>query len=426
MDEFTNNFGEFDVDSLLINQGQTALESGHIEAASSYFIKTIRDSSNDNNVEFCHSQLAECHYRRERWRDCMESAKISQNNANSKALFALSSFHRNDPHTAFETIKDFENWNELNEYVKKELETYLPEIKQSIEKIAPKLPVHISEKAMELKVQGNHKFKLKDFAAASKLYRNGINALDSWLVDAQVADEEVMDQFRKAYGVLLSNLLNSEMNQGNLHQCKDLCNKLVEVQGNWKKSHYWSGMCYLACSLFSEAEKHFNRCLSCSGVEKDNINDKINFVKFSESHETLFKTVSMVTWQVIYEAHCKNVCWLAGNHFAMSITKMYSDTDSQYHMTTSALIDNYGKITNFLAPKYEASERDRNLINEMKRNEKKKLYIHLMQLKMDGSQQIVFSNTENLSEIAKLSLTILEKEINSKNMFNAFIKNYLK
>ena len=431
MDTLSANFGSFDEDSLLICQGKAALDDGEIDAACSYFVKVTRDSANDANVNYCNSKIAECHYRRARWRDCMESAKTSLGISDSKVLYALSLFQRNDPHAAITIIDDVQDHDSFSTYVKEELDVCLPQIKEQVASTPPRLPVHIDEKVKEFKVQGNHKFKLKDFDAAKKLYKNGIGVLDDWLEivgdkSIYVSNKQVMDDLYKSYGVLLSNLMNCEMNLNNLCMCRDLCDKLLEMQSSWKKSYYWSAMCHLACFQFQEAENHFNMCLTCPGSENDNINEKIKFVQFSEVHELKLKSLPFVCWQEVFEAHSKNMCWLAGNLFAMSITKIYVENSTQWHMTTSALIDNSGKITNFMAPKYEASEKDRNLINEMRRNEKRKLYVHLTQLKATGTQEIGFSDTENLSSTAKLSLCVLEEHINSKGIFNAFVKNYLK
>ena len=431
MDELATNFGGFDDDSLFISQAKAALEDGQIDAACSYFVKVVRESENDAQVDYCHSKIAECHYRRDRWRDCLESAKASLGLPDSQVLFALSLFHKNDPHSAIGIIDDLQDPDSLCVYVKHQLELLLPEIREDVAATSPRIPIQIEEKMKELKVQGNHKFKSKDFSAAAKFYRRGIEVLVDWHEKIEdkvmyISNEEVMEQYYKLYGVLLSNLLNCEMNQNKLNTSRDLCDKLTEVQSSWKKSYYWSAMCHLACFEFPEAKHHFSLCSSCPGSENDNISEKIKFVKFSEDHQSIFKTVPIVLWQQIFEAHSKNTCWLSGNLFAMSITKIYNDNSTYWHMTTSALIDNNGQITNFMAPKYEASEKDRNLINEMKRNEKKKLYIHLTQLKADGSQEIGFTDTEDLSSTAKLSLAVLEAEINSKGLFNAFVKNYLK
>lgn len=430
MDELSTNFGSFDEDSLMISQGNSALDDGQVDAACSYFVKVARDSANHGNVEYCHSKIAECHYRRGRWRDCMESAKVSLGIPDSIALVALSLLQRKDPHAAFCIIDDFKDHDNLSHYVQEQLEFHLPQIKELVESKSPRLPVHIDEKVKELKIQGNHKFKSKDFCAAKKLYMSGIEVLEDWYKSVAdkpmyISDKEVTDDFKKLFGVLLSNLLNCEMNENNLNMCRDLCDKLLDIQGTWKKSYYWSAMCHLACFQFQEAQNHFNLCLSCQGSEKDHIEEKIEFVKFSEAHQSEFKTVSIAHWQEIFHACSKNMSWLAGNHFATSITKIYNENSMLWHMTTSALIDNYGQITNFIAPKYGASERDRNLINEMKRNEKRKFYIHLTQQKANGSQEIGFTETENLSSTAKLSLCLLEEEINSKGVFNAFVKNFL-
>ena len=431
MDEVSTNYGSFDEDSLIMCQGNSALNDGEIDAACSYFIKVVRDSSNDANVEYCHSKVAECHYRRDRWRDCMESAKLSLDIPDSKVLFALCLFQRKDPHAALAIIEDIDDKACLSDYVKEELELQQPKIRDLVASARPRLPVYIDEKVKELKVQGNHKFKSKDFHAAKELYKDGIRILENWhekmgSKSIYKSDKDIIEQFQKLHSVLLSNLLNCEMNQNNLNVCRDLCDKLIEMRSCWKKSYYWSAMCYLSCFQFQEAEQHFNMCLSCPGSENDSISDRIKFVKFSEVHQSRLKNQSILHWQEVFEAHSKNISWLAGNLFAMSITKIYNESETQWHMTTSALIDNSGKITNFMAPKYEASEKDRNLINEMKRNEKKKLYVHLTQIKADGSQQIGFTDTENLSSIAQLSLSVLEEEINSKGVFNAFVKNYLK
>lgn len=431
MDDLSTNYGSFDEDSLIMCQGNAALQDGEIDAACSYFIKVVRDSSNDANVKYCHSKIAECHYRRDRWRDCMESAKLSFTLPDSEVLFALCLFHKKDPHAALEIIEVRDDPSSLSDFVRQELELREPEIRDAVASTPRRLPVIIEEKVKELKVQGNHKFKSKDFNAASKLYRDGIRILEDWFESlgsnsTYRSDKDIIEQVQNLHSVLLSNLLNCEMNQNNLNSCRNLCDKLIDMRSSWKKSYYWSAMCYLSCFQFQEAEQHFNMCLSCPGSENDSISEKIKFVKFLEVHQSRLEGQSILHWQEVFESHSKNMSWLAGNLFAMSITKIYHETDTHWHMTTSALIDNSGKITNFMAPKYEASEKDRNLINEMKRNEKKKFYVHLTQIKADGSQQIGFTDTDNLSPIAKLSLSVLEEEINCKGVFNAFVKNYLK
>lgn len=423
------SFGSFDSSQLLLGQATAALEEEQIDVACSYFVKAVKELSDLESIRFCHSKIAECHYRRERWRDCIASTKESISLNDSKVLYGLCLYHQKDPHTALEILNEVQNSDDLSKFVSDEFNVHFAEIEQLAATLPPQLPVDLLTNLQELKTIGNVSFKKGNYVAAINCYKDGLTALDIWLESKNSEPEKlnpIIEEFNKLYGVLLSNQLNCKMKLNNLSECRNICDKLLEVQPDWKKSHYWSAMCHLTCFEFEKSRADLQTCSNCNGSNKDDLNERIELVDFVEKYQDFFSENSILTWQDLLQSHKKNSGWLVGNLFAMSVTKIYSDHETAWHMTTSALIDNSGKITDFSAPKYEASEKDRNLINEMKRNEKFKFYIHVTQDKSNGHQKIGFSDLERLSTKAKDCLNILETEINCKEVFNVFIKKYVK
>lgn len=426
-----SNFGDFNTDHLIISQANAALQDGQVDSAFSYLLKVIKESKDKENIALCHSKLAECYFRKERWRDSIESANASLHYPDSKVFLALSCFRRGDSHMAMSIFEQIENEASLSPRVKALMEADIVDIENDANNRNPSLPKHVEESVKDLKVQGNYKFKIHDFESALKLYRKALDVLDEWMQSVKdnkyfSSNDSFKNQYHRLYGILISNMINCSVKTDNLQECKSLCEKLIQIQPHWKKSLYWLAMYHLSIFQYTEARQAFIDCSNCANSENDKIDEKLNLVSFCERNDKKFKSASLSHWQSVYSSYCKNKSWLAGNFFAMSISKIYTDTSSHWHMTTSALIDNSGEITNFMAPKYEASEKDRNLINEMKRNQKKKFYIHVTQNRVDGTQKIGFTDTDQLSVISKDTLSLLEKDMSIIGVFNAFIKNYLK
>ena len=426
-----SGFGNFNTDNLIIDQADAALRDGQIDSAISYFISLVKESEDNDAIELCHSKLAECYYKTDRWRDCIESARASLHYPDSKVYLAISLNKRGDPHMALTVLDKINSLDTLSSNVRCLLDSSITDIEDNASNKIPSIPKHVDGKVKEFKIQGNYKFKINDFKNAVKLYKNGLDVLDEWMLfvsDSKYfnSNDDFLEQFNRLYGILISNLINCHMKTDTLHECQNMCNKLIQIQPNWKKSFYWSAMCCLACFQYSEAREKISKCSNCANTNNDKIDEKLEFVSFCENNESKFKSTSLSHWQSVHTAYCKNISWLAGNLFAMSISKIYTDNTTFWHMTTSALVDNSGEITNFMAPKYEASEKDRNLINEMKQNKKKKFFIHLTQSKSDWTQKIGFTDLDNLSDIARDSLIVLECDINKKDIFNAFVKNYVK
>ena len=432
MADIFSGFGDYDESAIMLSQADLALSEGQLEAACSYYFKLANEREDTETQEFCHSRIAQCHYRRERWRDCMESAKASISQVDSKVLLSLCLYRKDDdPHSSVSVLEEITGTEKLSEFVKTELNTLLPEIKERAAAEQSVFPKHVAAKVKELKVQGNYQFKTGDFKAASNYYKEGINALEYWRVklegNASYKDNPaVREEYFALISVLISNLINCHAKLSNMEGCRGLADKLIEIRPTWKKSYYWSAITYIAEFQFGEAREHFNKCLGCATADAEEISEQLQFVEFCQHNEEKLRGMLLKKRQDLFTVVRKNVSSMSGNSFAASMTKIYSDNSTHWHMTSSALVNQAGHITNFIAPKYEASEKDRNLLNEMKRDEKKKLFVHLTQSKEDSQQIVGFSETDALSAEVKEILSVLETELNTAGQFNCFVKNYLK